>query len=241
MKSMEKEKTQKDAGKEAAGKAAVDFVKDGMIVGLGTGTTTIHFIKYLAEKCRQGLRIATVATSRHSEELAQKLGIPSVNLNDKASIDLTVDGADEIDTKKRLIKGGGGALFHEKIIASMSKEMIVIADSSKLVEHLGRFPLAVEIASFAYLATLRHLQEHGYHAALRKAQNGKYFVTDGGNMIADIQLKYPCLNPEQENEELKTIPGVIETGFFFKLARKVVVGYPDGHIKIFDDENSPRP
>ena len=218
-----------DIAKEAAGKRAADFVKDGMVVGLGTGTTATFFIKYLGVRCQEGLKITAVASSNQSFNLAKSCGIPLLNVDEVVVVDLTVDGADEIDDQKRLIKGGGGALLREKILAYMSKEMVVIVDSTKKVEHLGRFPLPVEISSFAFPATIHHLEKQGYKPALRKTKEGKWFVTDNGNMIVDIQLTFPCLYPEKENEIIKNIPGIIETGFFFHLARRVLIGYPDGH------------
>ena len=222
-----------DVAKEAVGKRAADLVKDGMVVGLGTGTTASFFIKYLGMRCQNGLQISAVASSNRSSSLAKNCGIPLINVDNILGVDLTVDGADEIDDEKRLIKGGGGALLREKIIAFMSNEMVVIADTSKKVKHLGRFPLPVEIASFAFQATLHNLEKKGYKPILRKTNDGKWFITDNGNMIVDIQLAYPCLSPEKEDEIIKNIPGVIETGFFFHLAHKILIGYPDGNIKDF--------
>jgi ribose 5-phosphate isomerase A len=222
-----------DSVKEALGKTAADLVRDGMLVGLGTGTTIAFFIKYLGVRCQNGLQISAVASSDQSFNLAKSYGIPLVNIDNVFQVDLTVDGADEIDDEKRLIKGGGGALLREKIIASMSKEMVVIVDSTKRVKHLGRFPLPVEIVSFAYRSTLHHLEKAGYIAILRKTKEGSVFITDNGNKIVDVQLAFPCLYPEKENEIIKSIPGVIETGFFFHLAHKVLIGYPDGNILDF--------
>ena len=224
--------------KEAAGRAAVDLVKSGMLVGLGTGSTTSYFIKHLGDLCRKGLQITAVATSRRSAELAESCGIPIIPIAQVVSIDLTVDGADEVDDKKRLIKGGGGALFREKIVAYMSRKMVVVADSSKRVDYLGRFPLPIEIASFAAMATMTHLKNEGLEAALRRGNGGEPYVTDNGNLIADIRLKYPCVNPEEINMQLKSIPGVIETGFFFNLAHRVLIGFPDGHTEFFDDDKT---
>lgn len=220
-----------DIAKDIVGKKAADLVKDGMVIGLGTGTTTSFFIKYLGVRCQNGLQISAVASSNQSFTLAKSCGIPLINIDNIFHVDLTIDGADEIDEEKRLIKGGGGALLREKIIAFMSKEMVVIADNTKKVKHLGRFPLPVEIASFAFQATLHHLEKQGYKTLLRKTKDGKWFITDNGNMIVDIQLTYPCLNPKKDDEIIKNIPGVIETGFFFHLAHKILIGYPDGNIR----------
>jgi ribose 5-phosphate isomerase A len=218
--------------KEAAGKKAAELVEDGMIVGLGTGSTTRFFISELGKRCRSGLRIKAVATSLASQQQAEKEGIPLIAINTIDTIDLDVDGADEIDPLKRMIKGGGGALFREKIIAGMSKEMIVIVDESKTVEYLGKFPLPIEISSFGHLATLRHLKEKSFIGTLRKTPQLTPFITDNNNLIVDIQLPYPCLNPEEVDKQIKAIPGVIETGFFFELAGRVLIGQNNGKVKI---------
>lgn len=220
--------------KEAAGKAAAELVEDGMLVGLGTGSTAAYFIKHLGIRCRNGLAINAVATSLMTSELAAKNGIPLIDIDSIARLDITVDGADEFDSRLRLIKGGGGALFREKIVAFMSHQMIVIADISKKVKHFGSFPLPVEIGRFAYAATLHHLKELGFEASLRASKEGGLYVTDNGNMIVDIKLKNPCMNPEKEDKKIKSIPGVIETGFFFDLADRVLIGFPDGHIEFLD-------
>ncbi|NGX42117.1 MAG: Ribose-5-phosphate isomerase A [Chlamydiae bacterium] len=218
--------------KKAAGIAAADLVQEGMIVGLGTGSTVAYFIPRLGERCQEGLNISAVASSIPSYEQAKSEGIPLININSRTSLDLTVDGADEIDQKKRMIKGGGGALFREKIIAGMSKELVVIVDEEKLVNHLGRFPLAVEISSFAYLATLAKLEELGYPGPLRKDQSGEIYLSENGNYLVDVKLQYPCMNPEHDDEQIQSLPGVIETGFFFNMAGRVIIGFHDGHFEI---------
>lgn len=220
--------------KAAAGKKAVELIQDGMTVGLGTGTTAYFFIKELGNRCRQGLKIQAVSTSLESENLAISEGIPLADINELEKIDIDVDGADEIDSQKRMIKGGGGALFREKIIASMSGEMVVIVDSSKQVDTLGKFPLPVEVSKFALKATLKHIQDMGCKGVLRKTQNNQLFQTDSRNLIYDIQLLYPCTNPEKIESGLKKIPGVIETGFFLKQAGRVIIGYDNGKIRVLD-------
>ena len=204
-----------------------------MVVGLGTGSTAAFFISYLAERCRSGLNITAVATSIPSEEQAKTEGIPVIDINSQITIDIAVDGADEIDPQKRLIKGGGGALFREKIVAGMSKEFIVIADKSKLVDHFGKFPLAVEISPFAYRATISKLESQGYPGALRKNSKGEPFVTENGNYIVDINLPHPCTDPEKDDGFIQCIPGVIESGFFFNMAGRILVGFSDDHVEIF--------
>lgn len=220
--------------KEAAGKKAAELIENGMTVGLGTGSTASHFIRALGARCREGLSIQAVATSVDSENLAKQMGIPLTNLHDLTSIDIDVDGADEIDPKKRMIKGGGGALFREKIIAGMSKEMIVIVDPSKQVDAFGKFPLPVEISPFAYKATLHHLHSFGYQGTMRKNSENQHFVTDNGNYIYDIQLSYPCTKPEEVERQISGIPGVIETGFFLGMAGRVIIGQENGQTITLD-------
>lgn len=226
--------TESNAPKKAAGFAAADLIEEGMVVGLGTGSTATFFISRLGERCREGLSITAVATSLQSLEQAKAEGIPLVDIDSLVSIDLAADGADEIDPQKRMIKGGGGALFREKIIAGMSKELIVVVDESKLVDHLGKFPLAVEISPFAFRATLAKLEEKGYPGTLRMNTNEETFVSENGNYIVDITLSNPCMNPERDDECIQGIPGVIDTGFFFNMAGRVIVGFSDGHIEIFE-------
>ncbi len=223
----------KEKGKRAAGRAAAAFIEDGMTVGLGTGSTAAYFIERLIERCREEkLKVVALATSERSYAQAKAGGICLYDVNQMNTLDITVDGADEIDHRKRMIKGGGGALLREKIVANMSHEMVVIVDSSKYVEQLGAFPLSIEILPFAYKATLHQLQSLGFNGTLRKNSSGIPYVTDNGNYIVDISLNYPCVNPEQENLKLQSIPGVLETGFFFEMAGRVVIGHSDGHVEI---------
>lgn len=218
--------------KAAAGKKAAEIVENGMVVGLGTGSTARFFIQALGERCREGLNISAVATSQASEEQARQEGIPIIDLNQLETIDLDVDGADEIDPQKRMIKGGGGALFREKIIAGMSREMIVIIDPSKQVDALGKFPLPVEISPFAHRATLKHISNLGHEGAIRQTAEGKPFITDNQNLIFDINLPFPCTNPEEIEQKLTQIPGVIDTGFFIGYAGRVIIGDDKGDVVI---------
>lgn len=219
--------------KKAAAKIAADHVKEGMRVGLGTGSTATYFISFLAERCRNGLRIQAVATSLQSAEKARQEGIPLVDINTLITLDLSVDGADEIDREKRMIKGGGGALLREKIVGAMSNEYLIIVDEGKMVKHLGKFPLAIEISPFGYSATLEKLEEKGYRSRLRMKSLDEIYVTDNGGYITDIQLRFPCLDPEKEDEQLKKIPGVLETGLFYRMVDKVIVGYGNGRCDSF--------
>jgi ribose 5-phosphate isomerase A len=221
-----------DIGKKAAGEAAAELVQAGMCIGLGTGSTTNYFIKRLAERCASGLEITAVASSNQSTELAYELGIPLVDIDPLIELDLTVDGADEIDPQKRMIKGGGGALLREKIVATMSKEMIVIVDSKKCVAQLGSFPLPVEIAPFAWKATLHHLASKKIHGNLRLCAGKLPYVTDNGNYIYDIAKEVIVGDLEALNQVIVSIPGVLETGFFFNQAGRVIIGYDDGHVEI---------
>lgn len=219
--------------KKAAGIAATDLIKDGMLVGLGTGSTASFFIQALGQKCREeGLQITAVATSLQSMRQAQSVGIPMVDSDAISFLDITVDGADEIDHKKNMIKGGGGALLKEKILAKSSHEMVVIIDETKLVEHLGVFPVPVEIAPFAYQTTLMRLSDLGYKATMRLNRDKSLYITDSGHYIADIQYESPILDPVFENNQLRDIVGVLETGLFFNIAGRVIVGYEDGFAKI---------
>ena len=218
--------------KEAAGKAAAELVQEGMLVGLGSGSTASFFIQLLGKRCQQGMHIKALASSKESHKQAIALGIPLIEIDHCSQLDLTVDGADEIDPQKRMIKGGGGAFIREKIIASMSREVVVIIDESKQVKRLGDFPLPIEIIPFAYLATIHHLENAGYSGSLRKNDQQTPFITDNGNYIFDIQLSRPTETPEKEEQKIQKIPGVVETGFFFNLAGRIIIGYNDGHVEI---------
>ncbi|MFI0435014.1 MAG: ribose-5-phosphate isomerase RpiA [Parachlamydiaceae bacterium] len=232
-----KEVNRSTIGKKLAGEAAAHLIKDGMLVGLGTGSTAVFFIEALGKRCQEGLNIFAVATSERSGLQAKQLGIPILNPQHISSLDVTVDGADEIDNDKNMIKGGGGALLREKLLAKASKEMIVIVDESKCVTHLGRHPLPVEIIPFACCSTIFRLQEKHYQGSLRLNQDNTPFVTDNGNYIFDIQYSEPILNPETEHDRLKSITGIVETGFFFQIAKKVIIGYENGEVVIRDHVN----
>lgn len=222
---------QEQTAKKAAGYYAADLVQNGMIVGLGTGSTTTFFIEKLIERYQAGLKIYAVASSERSEIQAKKGGIPILDINTLTGIDLTVDGADEIDPKKQMIKGGGGALLREKLIASMSDEMIVIVDESKLVDQLGKFPLPLEIIPFAHQAVIYHIEALGFKGKLRMNE-GEIYRTDNGNYIYDIQLQRLIDDPIKIDLQLRNIVGVLETGLFIHLAGRVVIGYGDGSVKI---------
>lgn len=218
--------------KVVAGKAAADLIRDGMLVGLGTGSTAAEFITALGVRCQLGLHITAVATSRQSEKQAIECRIPLVDINEVNEIDITVDGADEIDPQLQMIKGGGGALLREKIIASMSREMVIVVDWTKQVPILGGVPLPVEIVPFAYKALIYKIKSLGYKGDLRMQPTGSPYVTDNGNYLFDIDLNGRCANPTEVENQLTALPGVVETGFFLEFADHVITGYPDGHINM---------
>lgn len=209
--------------KRIAGEKAAEFVEDGMVVGLGTGSTVYWTLRRLGERVREGLRIRGIPTSRQTERIAVSLGIPLTGFDEVTEVDLAVDGADEIGPGFDLIKGGGGALLREKLVAAASRRFIVVAAESKLVPHLGAFPLPVEVVPFAWQTTARRI---GGQARLREA-DGKPFVTDNGNYILDCA--YGKIDaPAELARSLKAIPGVVEHGLFIGMADTVVVGAPDG-------------
>lgn len=219
--------------KKAAAYAAAEMIQNEMLVGLGTGSTTEHFITKLGWRCQQqNLKISAVATSEKSCQLALQNKIPMADINTLTYLDVAVDGADEITHQHQMIKGGGGALLREKIVASMSHEMIVIVDQTKVVDYLGAFPLPVEIIPFAWQATLFKVNQKGFKGQWRLSTDGQRFITDNGNFIYDISFVKPLAEPEKVEQALNSIPGVIETGFFFGLATKVIVGHTDGRIEI---------
>jgi ribose 5-phosphate isomerase A len=218
--------------KRAAAAKALDFVRPGMRLGLGTGSTARHFIELLGERVRNGLDVIGVPTSEATRDDAQRWGIPLATLDELPELDVTVDGADEIAPDLTLIKGGGGALLREKIVAAASARMIVIADESKCVPVLGRFPLPVEIAPFGAGATLRAVRTAvgGPQAGtleFRKGRDGHAFVTDGGHWIVDAALGR-IEDPAGLARALAGVPGIMEHGLFIELAAMVIVGGPDG-------------
>lgn len=219
-------------GKIAAGKKAVDWIKNGMIVGLGSGSTAECFIRSLIEACKKGLKIQAVSSSRASADLAKKGGIEVLDINTVPRIDITVDGADEIDLKKRMIKGGGGAHVREKILASSSKEMVVIVDETKLVPEIGRGKLPIEVLFYGSPATRMKIEQLGYKVKWRLNEDETLFTTENGNLILDLFFDSPPEMPEELHQTLINIPGVVDTGFFFNLAGRVIVGHPDGTTEV---------
>jgi ribose 5-phosphate isomerase A len=220
--------------KENAAAAAMDYVEDGMTIGLGTGSTAKFFVEYLAEEIADGLVVRGVPTSEQTRRLADSLGVPLVDVEQVDRIHLTVDGADEVDQQAQLIKGGGAALLREKIIANASDLMVVIADSSKSVETLGKFPLPVEVTPFGYTITAKKVYDAlckaGVLKPMIKVSTGpghKPIVTDGGNFILDCQCGIIPDAP-MTAALLSNVPGVVEHGLFIDIARTVIVGSEDG-------------
>ena len=221
--------------KTAAAERALRFVEPKMRLGLGTGSTATKFVDLLGQAVKGGLSVLCVPTSETTRQQAAKLGIPLSTLDDTPFLDLTIDGADELDGELRLIKGGGGALLREKIVATASDRMIVVADVSKRVEQLGAFPLPVEVARFGVTATRNMIEmlaaDSGCQGEikLRLGRDNQPFVTDGGNYIFDCSFGR-IDDPESLDEALKFIPGVIENGLFLGMADLAVVAGPEGVV-----------
>ena len=223
-----------DLAKRNAAEAALAYVKDGMRLGLGTGSTAAHFVRLLGERVKQGLKVIGTPTSEATRALAEQAGVPIKELDALGGVDLTIDGADEIDPRFRLIKGGGGALFREKIVAASGPEMLVIADASKAVETLGAFPLPIEVSPFGFTLTAARLYKalkltkcDGVEVTLREIANGKPFITDGGNYILDAHAKR-IPSPDLLSDALNQIVGVVEHGLFIGMASTVILGSEKG-------------
>ena len=212
--------------KEVAGVKAAEFVKDGMTVGLGTGSTVYWTIRRLGERVHTGLRIRGIPTSQRTEELARELEIPLVSFEEVAELDVTIDGADEVTATLDLIKGGGGALLREKLVAAASRHLVIVVDGSKRVPVLGAFPLPVEVVPFAWGVTIRRLAAFGCVPSLR-VRGDAPFVTDNGNYIVDCAFG-SISDPLSLHRELKLLPGVIETGLFIGMANTLVLGSQNG-------------
>lgn len=222
-----------DALKRQAAARALEAVRDGMKLGLGTGSTARHFVDLLGEKVRAGMKVVGVPTSEATRAQAEQCGIPLTTLDEVDRLDITIDGADEVDPALDLIKGGGGALLREKIVAAASDRMIVIADDTKWVDALGRFPLPVEVIPFGLGATRRAMQRAFAEAGVsgpmevRKGRDGHVFVTDGGHWIVDARLGR-IADPPRLARLLNVIPGVVEHGLFVGLASTVILAGAQG-------------
>lgn len=219
--------------KQNAGEKAAEYIKDGMVIGLGTGSTAYYLIKKVGELVADGMQITAVATSESTAKLANKLSITLKSVDDVESIDLAIDGVDEIDPDFNAIKGGGGALFREKIIANLAKEIIWIMDESKQVDAIGDFPLPVEALPFGFPHLFSKLKTLGYKP-VQRMKDGKPYITDNGNYIVDLHLGKPMNIPEV-NQTLQSLTGVLETGLFLNMCKRIVVGMDDGFKVIEND------
>jgi len=229
-----------DTAKFVAAKRAVEFIEDGMKVGLGTGSTAAWMVRCLGELIRDsGMKVSGVPTSSRTADLARKVGIRVISLDEAKWLDLTIDGTDEFDPELCLIKGGGGALLQEKIVATASDRMVVITDATKQVDRLGAFPLPVEVVPFGWQTTKALVEETlsgldvlGQDATLRLNGDSAY-VTDEGNYIVDLHL-HRIANPRQVSLVLNQIPGVVENGLFIDICDVVVIGHGDGRVEVND-------
>ncbi|MFN8607580.1 MAG: ribose-5-phosphate isomerase RpiA [Vulcanimicrobiota bacterium] len=221
-----------EASKKAAARAAVQLVEDGMLVGLGTGSTSLEMVRLLAERVAAGLRIEAVATSELIAETARRAGIPMVaGYPDFQRIDLTLDGADEADGQGRLIKGGGGALLREKLVATASTRLVIMIDESKRVQQLGQgWAVPVEVVAFGWSGLQKRIEQLGARVVLR-LKEGRPFLTDQGNYIFDCNFG-PMEDPEVVHARLKKLTGVVETGLFIGLTNVLVVGNESGEAQI---------
>ncbi|GAB3069135.1 ribose-5-phosphate isomerase RpiA [Virgibacillus ainsalahensis] len=211
-----------DQLKKLVGETAVEDIENGMTIGLGSGSTVYWMVKKLGEQVKQGLDITGVPTSTTTAKWAEEFGVPLTDFSKVQELDLTIDGADEVDENLHLIKGGGGALFREKIVAAAANKLIIIVDESKMVQQLGKFHLPVEVLPFGWEVTTGNIAKLGCEPQLRQ-KNGEIYITDNGNYILDCPFeKIP--DPETLHKELKSIVGVVETGLFIEMTDKVIVG-----------------
>jgi ribose 5-phosphate isomerase A len=216
-----------DSLKRQAAIKSVDYVRDGMVVGLGTGSTAKHMIVALGERVKKGLRIKGVPTSRETADLARKHGITLIETEDQWSIDVTIDGADQVDPQFNLIKGGGGALLKEKVVAAAARQLIIVVDHTKCVPVLGdTFPLPIEVVPFGWGSTARQIEALGFKSVLRK-KAGAVFKTEAGHYILDVQIAR-IDKPTELELRLNALPGVVETGLFVGRTDILIIGTPGG-------------
>lgn len=213
---------QKELIKKAVGEKAVEFVENGMVIGLGSGSTMYWTLKKLGELIEEGLSIKGIPSSKRTERLAHTFGIPLTSFSEVDMLDLAIDGADEIDPSFNLTKGGGGSLVREKIVDFHAKKLIIVADESKLVPHLGKFPLPVEVLPFGWELTAQKINKLGATTSLRKTE-GSPFISDNGNYILDCTFETE-FHPEELHKDLKQILGVVETGLFVQMVDAVIIG-----------------
>jgi len=218
--------------KNLAGEKAVDHIEDGMIVGLGTGSTVEYTLRKLGKLVKEGLKIQGIPTSIHTQRVAKEEKIPLTTLDENPVIDVTIDGADEVDSDLNLIKGGGGALTREKIIAYNSKKVIIVIDDSKIVKALGiDFPLPVEVTKFGWTSTKKTLEDFGCNIVLREIMKDEPYITDNSNYILDCEFER-IDDPAQLEKDINNIPGVVENGLFIGLVNEVIVGGKQGILTL---------
>ncbi len=220
-----------EQAKKSAGIYAADFVKQGMTIGIGSGTTVYSLIQELGRRIKEGLKVTAVPTSVQTAQLAKEVGINLLDLTAVDSLSFTIDGADEIDPNGNLIKGGGGALLQEKMVAAASDELIIIADSSKLVQQLGKFPLPVEVIPLGYKQVRQKIIDSGFckKITLRK-KNAGIFITDHHHYILDCECE-KITDAFSLNVSLHLIPGVVETGLFINMASTAIIGFENGRVE----------
>jgi ribose 5-phosphate isomerase A len=218
-----------DEAKKLAGERAAEFVENGQVVGLGTGSTAYFAIVRIGERVKEGMEVTGIPTSEASAQLARESGIPLTDFSTVDRIDVTIDGADEVDHAFNLIKGGGGALLREKIVANATQTQIIVADDSKLKKCLGAFALPVEVTPFGWQASLARIRDLGCTARLRTTASGDPFVTDNANHILDCPFE-TIADPADLESALRAIPGVVECGLFVGLTDRVIIGNSDGTI-----------
>jgi ribose 5-phosphate isomerase A len=226
-----------DEIKEQLGKEASQLVQQDMIIGIGSGTTAFYLINALAERVQHGLNCTAVPTSERTRLLAEQKGIKLLTLNDITAIDLTIDGADEIDLHLHIIKGGGGALLQEKMVAAASKQVVIIADHTKLVAQSRHFPLPIEVIPYGWKQVQQRIEKmHEIKIQLRK-KNNQPFITDHGHYILDCYFQQ-IADTSGLNTSLHLIPGVVETGLFINMVDMAIIGYPDGSFKRLSAERN---
>lgn len=219
--------------KKIAGEKATEYIKDGMTLGLGTGSTAYYMIQKVSELIKNGMNLKSVATSKATETIAKDLNIPIVQIDEVEKIDLCIDGVDEIDRHFNAIKGGGGALFREKIVANLADEVIWIMDDSKLVDSIGGFPLPIEVLPYGYIHVIKKLESCHFNPIIRM-KDDKTFITDNGNYIIDLHIGN-TLNIKDVFNKLNGITGVLETGLFINMCKRIIVGSSNG-VKVIENK-----